>query len=189
MLTHKGTQTIKTERLILRRFTLEDAKPMFETWANDERVTKFMTWSPHGTLDVTEYLVDLWVKDYEKENCYNWVIELEGRIIGSISVVGIDDQSERAEIGYCSAFDCWGKGIMTEAAGAVIDFLFKEVNVNRIIITHATKNPGSGKVAKKCGLTLEGIQREHFKANNGEFLDIAILSILRKEWLKKETLR
>ena len=68
MLTHKGTQEIKTKRLRLRRFTHEDAKPMFETWANDERVTKFLTWEPHGTSDVTKYIVDLWVKDYEKDN-------------------------------------------------------------------------------------------------------------------------
>ena len=47
MITHKGTQTIHTERLILRKFTVEDAQAMFENWANDERVTRFLTWCPH----------------------------------------------------------------------------------------------------------------------------------------------
>ncbi len=182
MLTHKGTQEIKTERLILRRFTHADAKPMFETWANDARVTKFLTWIPHGTLKVTQEIVDSWVKDYEKDNNYNWVIELKGKTIGSISVVSIDENSERIEIGYCIGFDFWSKGIMTEAASAVIDFLFREVNVNRITITHAVKNPASGKVASKCGLTLEGVRREYLKSTWGEFLDIAVYSILRKEW-------
>lgn len=182
MLTHKGTQTLKTERLILRRFTHEDAKPMFETWANDARVSKFLTWEPHGNIEVTQGIVDSWVKDYDKADNYNWVIELEGKIIGSISVVRIDENSEFAEIGYCIGFDFWGKGIMTEAAKAVIDFLFSEVNVNRVTITHATKNPASGKVAQKCGLTLEGVKREYFKSTDGESLDIAIYSILRREW-------
>lgn len=182
MLTHKGTQTIKTERLILRSFTHEDAKPMFETWANDERVSKFLTWTPHGTLEVTQGIVDLWIKEYESLDKYNWVIELEGKIIGSISVVSIDENSERVEIGYCIGFDFWGNGIMTEAASAVIDFLFREVKVNRITITHAVKNPASGKVAKKCGLTLEGVRREFFKSTWGEFLDIAVYTILRREW-------
>lgn len=182
MLTHKGTQTLKTERLILRRFSHEDAKPMFETWANDARVSKFLTWEPHGNIEVTQGIVGSWVKDYDKADNYNWVIELEGKIIGSISVVRIDENSEFAEIGYCIGFDFWGKGIMTEAAKAVIDFLFSEVNVNRVTITHATKNPASGKVAQKCGLTLEGVKREYFKSNDGEFLDIAIYSILRREW-------
>ena len=74
---------------------------------------------------------------------------------------------------------------MTEAAGAVIDFLFREINVHRITITHATKNPASGKVAQYCGLTLEGVRREYFKSTFGEFLDIAVYSILRKEWENK----
>lgn len=182
MLTHKGTQEIKTERLTLRRFTPEDAKPMFDTWANDERVTKFLTWTPHGSIDVTEFVIGLWLKDYEKENSYQWAIEFEGKLIGSISVVCIDENSEFAEIGYCIGYDFWGKGIVTEATKAVIDFLFKEVNFNRIIIEHATKNPASGKVITKCGLTLEGVKREHFKSATGEFLDIAVYSILRREW-------
>lgn len=182
MLTHIGTQEIKTERLILRRFTHDDAKAMFETWANDERVTKFLTWEPHGNIETTQYIVDLWVKDYEKSDWYQWAIELDGRIIGSIGVVEIDERSERAEIGYCIGFDFWGKGYMSEATGAVIDFLFKEVNFNKIIIEHATKNPASGRVAQKCGLTSEGVKRQHFKSADGEFLDIASYSILRKDW-------
>lgn len=188
MLTHIGTQEIKTERLTLRRFTIEDAKPMFDTWANDKRVTKFLTWLPHGTLEVTESIVSLWIKDYEKADNYNWAIELEGKIIGSISVTEIDENSERVEIGYCIGFDFWGKGIMSEAAKAVIDFLFEKVNVHRVTITHATKNPASGKVAKHCGLTLEGVRREFFKSTCGEFLDIAVYSILRHEWQEKSSL-
>ena len=185
MLTHKGTQEIRTERLLLRRFRAEDAKRMFDTWANDERVTQFLTWTPHGSIDVTEYVIGLWLKDYEKESSYNWAIEFEGKLIGSIGCVETNERDECGEIGYCIAYDFWGKGIMTEATSAVIDFLFSEVNFHRIEILHATQNPASGKVAQHCGLTLEGIKREHFKSATGEFLDIAIYSILKKEWENK----
>ena len=188
MLKHTGTQEIKTKRLTLRRFTIEDAKPMFETWANDERVTKFLTWLPHGSLDVTKNIIEIWIKDYEKPSSYNWAIEFEGKLIGSISVTEIDENSERVEIGYCIGYDFWSKGIMSEAAQAVIDFLFEKVNVHRITITHATKNPASGKVAQHCGLTLEGVRREFFKSSFGEFLDIAVYSILRQEWQEKSSL-
>ncbi len=186
MLTHIGTQEIKTDRLILRRFKPEDAEAMFNTWANDERVTRFLTWEPHGTLEVTEYIIDLWVKDYEKENTYQWAIEFESKLIGSIGCVETSEGNECGEIGYCIGYDFWGKGIMTEAAKSVIDYLFSEVNLHRIEILHATQNPASGKVAHKCGLTYEGTKREYFKSASGEFLDIAIYSILRKEW---ETLK
>lgn len=182
MLTHIGTQEIKTERLLLRRFTYNDAKPMFDTWANDERVTKFLTWEPHGTLDVTKSIIDLWIKNYEKEDTYQWAIEFDNKLIGSIGCVDTSEKNESGEIGYCIGHDFWGKGIMTEAASAVIDFLFREVNFHRIEIFHATQNPASGKVAQHCGLAYEGTKREYFKSNWGEFLDIAVYSILRKEW-------
>jgi len=74
--------------------------------------------------------------------------------------------------------------IMPEAAGAVIDFLFSEVGFNRVGISHAVKNPASGRVAQKCGLTFEGTKREYFKASNGEFLDISDYGIIRREWKK-----
>ena len=189
MLTHVGTKEIKTERLLLRRFRAEDSKAMFDTWANDERVTRFLTWTPHGSIEVTDFLIGLWLNDYEKDNSYNWAIEFEGKLIGSIGAVQIDENSERAEIGYCIAYDFWGKGIVTEATKAVIDFLFEKVNLNKIIIEHATKNPASGKVAQKCGLILDGVNRQHFKSASGEFLDIATYSILKCEWQNQQNIQ
>ena len=74
------------------------------------------------------------------------------------------------------------KGFMPEAAKAVIDYLFAEIGVNRVGISHAVKNPASGRVAQKCGLTFEGTKREYFKASTGEFLDISDYGIIRSEW-------
>lgn len=187
MITHKGTQAIHTERLILRKFTVDDVKSMFENWANDKRVTEFLTWEPHGSLKVTQEIVTNWVKEYESESNYNWAIELNGKIIGSIGVVSLSEKDEAAELGYCSAFECWGQGLMTEAVRAVIGFLFFQVNVNRIVIEHAVKNPASGRVAQKCGFTHEGIMREAYKSPQGEFWDISKYAVLKKDWLKAQT--
>ena len=182
MLTHKGTQEIKTERLLLRRFTPEDAQPMFERWANDEQVTRYLTWDPHGTMEVTKERVAAWCAGYEKADFYLWAIELDGELVGSISVVNYDERSQRAEIGYCMGVAWWGQGVMTEAAGAVIDFLFAEVGCNRVEIDHLLENPASGRVAQKCGLTKEGVRREFFN-KNGVFHDDVIYAITRREWL------
>lgn len=185
MLTHKGTQTLATARLTLRRFTVEDADEMYKNWANDARVTRFLTWQPHTSPEQTKQLLTLWVSEYEKPDKYSWVIEFEHRAIGNISVVLCEEQSEVAHLGYCIGFDTWGKGIMTEAVRAVIDYLFGEVGFHRITICHALKNPASGKVAQKCGLTLEGTRRDAFKNFEGEFLDICDYGILRPEWEAK----
>ena len=182
MLTHKGTQTIRTARLTLRRFTVEDAQQMYDNWASDARVTRFLTWEPHVSPEATAELLSEWVAAYLAPSCYNWVMEYEGRCIGNISVVRCSDRSEYAELGYCMGCDYWNKGLMTEAAKAVIAFLFDEVGCHRVVIRHAVKNPASGRVAQKCGLTYEGTERKVFKSRDGEFLDIAGYSILRNEW-------
>ena len=64
MLNHKGTQIIHTNRLTLRPFTPEDAPAMFRNWANDPDVTKFLTWAPHGSVDVTNALLKSWCAEY-----------------------------------------------------------------------------------------------------------------------------
>ena len=182
MLTHKGTVPIKTERLLLRKFRVDDAQSMFDHWANDARVTRYLTWTPHTSPELTRQLLEDWCASYENADYYNWVIELAGEIIGNISAVRISERDEYAELGYCMGVDYWNHGIMPEAAKAVIDFLFAEVGVNRVEIRHAVKNPASGRVAQKCGLTFEGTKREFFKDASGEFHDVSYYGILRREW-------
>ena len=181
MLTHKGTNTINTKRLTLRRFTVEDAQQMYDNWAKDPRVTRFLTWEPHASPEVTAELLSEWSAAYISPSNYSWVMEFDGQCIGSISVVRYSDKHEYAELGYCMGYDYWNKGLMTEAVKAVIAFLFDEVGCHRIMIRHAVRNPASGRVAQKCGLTYEGTQREAFKNRDGEYLDIAFYSILKNE--------
>lgn len=184
MITHKGTKTLHTERLTLRQFTVDDAQAMFENWANDERVTRFLTWCPHESPEATKQLVTRWCAAYDQPSTYNWVMVYQGTPIGNIAVGSLNERSEWAELGYCMGFAYWNKGLMTEAAKAVIDFLFAEVGVNRIQISHAVKNPASGRVAQKCGLLFEGTRREYFKTSSGEFLDISHYGIVRRQWEK-----
>ncbi len=186
MLNHTGTLPIKTSRLTLRPFTRDDAEAMFQNWANDEDVCRFLTWQPHGSIDVTKQLLSLWCAEYGEPNKYNWLIEYDSTPIGNISAVLVSDKHEYACIGYCIGKQWWKQGLTTEAAKAVISFLFDRVGVNRIEISHATKNPASGRVAQKCGLTHEGTKRAYFKSKSGEFFDIAFYSILRDEWTPAE---
>ena len=93
MITHKGTQTIHTDRLILRKFTVDDAQAMFENWASDERVTRYLTWCPHESPEATRQLLELWCAAYENPSAYNWVMEYEGTPIGNISVVRLSENA------------------------------------------------------------------------------------------------
>ena len=86
MLNHKGTQTIETPRLILRKARMEDAEPMLRNWANDTEVTKFLTWPTHGNIEVTKKLLESWVGSYQRDDYYQWMIVLKeiNEPIGSI---------------------------------------------------------------------------------------------------------
>ena len=183
MLTHKGTQTIETSRLILRRAIREDAEPMFRNWASDPEVTKFLTWQPHECIDVTQKILESWLAEYEKNHYYQWMIVLKeiGEPIGSISVVRQNDRVEEAEIGYCIGGQWWHRGIMTEALTAVIEYLFTEVGMNRIAARHDSNNPHSGGVMRKCGMKYEGTHRACDRNNQG-ICDAAQYAILRSEW-------
>ena len=183
MPTHKGTQTIETSRLILRRAIREDAEPMFRNWASDPEVTKFLTWPAHSSIAVSEMVIGSWLQEYEKENYYQWMIVLKelGEPIGSISVVRQNDRVEEAEIGYCIGRPWWHRGIVSEALVAVIEYLFTEVGMNRVAARHDPNNPHSGGVMRKCGMKYEGTHRACDRNNQG-ICDAAQYAILRSEW-------
>ena len=168
MLNHKGTQTIETERLTLRRFTMADAEPMLRNWAGDDEVTKFLSWPTHQSLAETQAIVSKWITDDTAS--YKWAIVLNAHgpePIGNISVVRSDEGTRMAHIGYALSRQFWSMGVMTEALAAVIDFLFDEVGFNRIESRHDVENIGSGAVMRKCGMSYEGRSRQSHKNNQG----------------------
>lgn len=180
MLTHKGTQTIVTERLILRRFCLEDARAMYDNWASDDEVTKYLSWPTHTNIEITQWVMNDWVSSYEKEDFYLWAIEFEGQPIGSISVVGKDDDTLKAHIGYCIGKAWWHKGIMSEALKAVMDYLFDHVGMNRVEACYDPNDPNSGRVMAKCGMKYEGTHRQSGRNNQG-ICDEAFYALIKSE--------
>ena len=180
MLTHKGTQTIVTERLVLRRFRQEDAQAMFDNWASDDEVTKYLTWPTHTNVETSAWVVNDWVSSYEKDDYYQWAIEFEGQPIGSISVVDHRDDVGKAHVGYCIGRNWWRRGIMSEALKAVMDFLFDEVGMNRIEACHDPNNPNSGRVMTKCGMKYEGTHRQSGRNNQG-ICDEAFYALVKTE--------
>lgn len=182
---HLGTKKIETSRLVLRPFVREDARAMYENWASDPEVTKFLSWPTYRSVDTAHEILEIWTNQYADPVFYQWAIELKeiGEPIGSISVVNMDDRVDMMEIGFCIGSSWWGRGIMTEAFHAVIDFLFEEVGVQRIEAGHDPNNPASGAVQRKCGLKYEGTFRRSIRSNQG-ITDKVVLAILKEEWTK-----
>lgn len=183
MLNHQGTKKLETERLILRQFKIEDYVEMYNNWACEDAVTKFLTWQTHTNQDVTKSVLADWIPKYENKDFYNWAIELkeENRLIGNISVVSLREETLSAILGYCIGSKWWGKEIMPEAGKAVLKYLFEEVGFNRIAANHDKNNPKSGRVMQKIGMTYEGTLRSAGFCNQG-IIDDVRYSILKSEW-------
>ena len=186
-MTHQGTKPLESTKLLLRRFTAEDAGAMYQNWASDPEVSKYLTWPTHASVDVSTETLNSWLPQYENDNYYHWAIivkENGDMPVGSIGVVGQRDNTKRVEIGYCVGRQWWGQGIVSEAFNLLIAFFFEEVKANRIVAIHDTKNPASGRVMEKCGLTYEGMLRQHGYNNQG-VCDEAVWAILAQDYYTK----
>ena len=124
----------------------------------------------HASEEVSRSVLKEWIPQYDKPDFYLWAIvnhEYGPEPIGSISVVHHDDAIAMAHIGYCIGRRWWRKGITTEALQAVITFLFEHVGANRIEARHDPRNPNSGRVMQKCGMSCEGTMRQADWNNQG----------------------
>ena len=182
-LKHCGTQTLETDRLLLRRFVIDDADAMFQNWASDPEVTKYLTWPAHTSVKVSKAVLEDWVSSYSHENYYQWAITLKengNEPIGSISAVKLDDDISIVHIGYCLGRAWWHQRIMSEALKAVMDFFFDQVEANRIESLHDPRNPHSGMVMKNCGMKYEGTMRSSARNNQG-ICDACWYALLKSE--------
>jgi len=181
---HLGTKVLEDDRLILRRFRMDDAQAMFENWCGDPEVTKFLMWPPHESAETSKKVLGDWISRYAEDDFYQWAITLKedgDAPIGTIGVFREDDEVGMAHIGYSLGKRWWGQGIMSAAFRMVIVYLFAEVHANRIEARHDPRNPNSGKVMLKCGLKYEGTLREADRNNQG-VCDAAYYAILAKDY-------
>ena len=146
---NRGTQVIKTERLVLRPIRESDYNDVFE-FASKEEVAKYVSWNTHKSKEDSKALCKMWASQYENGERYHWAITMGGKMIGNIEVVKI--VNDCTYLGWQVDSALWNKGIMTEAALAVRDFLFNEVGFSALYATYITENIGSGRVMQKIGM-------------------------------------
>lgn len=173
---HKGTNTIETLRLVLRRFKAEDAEDMFHNWAGDPEVCKYLLWGPHKNAEASRKRIMQWVNNYDIDSSYIWAIELKAKnmAIGSISVELTYDSVFTCEVGYCIGRDYWNRGIMTEALRAIMHYLFYEVGYQQIQAKHDLLNPASGMVMQKAGMHFARYEYQAGVRRDGSYYDCAV---------------
>lgn len=182
MITHKGTQQLKTERLLLRKIQPDDAE-MIYMWMGDSEVCKYERWKPHPNADYSRgYIIEVF-DGYKSDCIYQWGLALNGILIGSVSIVGVNDFDQKAILGYCLAQKYWSNGYATEAVKAVLCYMFSEIGLNRIEASHSINNIASGRVLEKVGMFLEGQSKDYYYSNSG-FQDSRLFGVTKEQYLR-----
>ncbi|MBP3618171.1 MAG: GNAT family N-acetyltransferase [Lachnospiraceae bacterium] len=181
---HQGTKTLETERLLLRRFTIEDAVGFFQNVTSEPEVNRFLTWPLHESIEDTKKLLEGWVEQYANPERYCWAIVLKetDAVIGTIAAPTVKNRVEAVEVTYCIGSKWWGQGIVPESLQTVMKYMFEEVQANRIEAGFDANNPNSGRVMEKVGMQREGILRQAGRNNQGLF-DLVFYGILREDWI------
>ena len=109
-----------------------------------------------------------------------FAIVLDGTVVGAINL-RIDAEKETASLGYGLAREHWGRGLMLEAARAVVGWGFEERGLAKVYSTADLRNKRSWRVVEKLGMTREGLMRSH-RVFQGERTDEVYYGILRDEW-------
>ena len=183
MLTHVGTKTIETERLILRKFHYADNEAMRKYWVSDEEIQSLYSEPVYTTEEEVKGLLDKYISAYEREDYYRWaIIDKESQeCIGQIAYFLVDSRNHFAEIEYCIGSAFQRRGLATEATKALITFGFDEMNLHKVQICTKTINAPSKRVIEKCGFTYEGTLRDYFYMD-GQYVGRLYFSILKDEW-------
>lgn len=171
------------DRLKLRRFSVDDASAMFDNWASDENVARYVKWTAHKDVDETRGILSEWCGKYDTEPFYyQWCIELDGEPIGSISLFDVDVEKLSGEIGYCIGKRWWGKGITTKCVNVVCLFAFTEVGLDTLRIKHASENSASGAVARHNNFIYEKTEKDAIELHDGRKDDLVTYVLTKLHW-------
>ena len=174
----ESERILHTERLRLRPFEAGDAEAVTR-WCADDELRRYLANlpSPYTHADAVHFVTTI----ANDENAPHWAITSvdDGALVGSIGLHPCDPH-RRAMVGYWLGRPFWGKGLMTEALAAVIDWAFKGTRFERVFAHHDPRNAASGAVMRKAGMRYEGRLRSHFTVR-GEQRDADFWGILREE--------
>jgi ribosomal-protein-alanine N-acetyltransferase len=155
----KGQEHIETARLVLRKPTPADAEAVFQRYASDREVTKFLSWRCHQSIEETRTFLEYSEREWMQWASGAYLIESSEpvRLLGS---TGLHFETPVIAItGYVLAKDAWGYGYATEALSAIVD-LARTRGVGSLRASCHGENIASMRVLEKCGFVRE--QPDHY---------------------------
>ena len=156
----KPPDTLATPRLLLRLPILEDAEIIFNKYARDKQVLKFLIWRPHENVNTTSEFIHRCIQCWKDETAFPWIVirKCDNEMVGMLE---LRIEKNRAEVGYVIARPYWGNGYATEITKSVIKWAFSQRNIYRVWATCDIENLASARVLEKVGMQREGILRRY----------------------------
>jgi [ribosomal protein S5]-alanine N-acetyltransferase len=175
---------LETERFLLRAVAPEDTPAIFHIMS-DPRVMRYFGTLPMTAPEEADRRVQGITAAFEQRTGIRWAItsRADGQLIGTCGFWRLMAEHSRAEIGYELAPEWWGRGAMTEALGATLDFGFTSMGLHSLEAQIHPENTGSRRVLEKLGFVQEGYFREnYYDPVEARFTDTAVFSLLSAAW-------
>ncbi|MGF3102786.1 GNAT family N-acetyltransferase [Rossellomorea sp. DUT-2] len=152
--------------------------------SNRNHLRKWLLWvDKRRSPQDLEPIIPIWIRNYADNNGFDAGLRYQGELVGMIGLHYIDWKSKSTSIGYLLSEVAQGKGIITRAVSSLLNYLFIEMDLNRVEIQCAINNKKSLGIPERLGFKKEGITRD------GQWLydhyeDLVKYSMLRKDWVK-----
>ncbi len=174
--------TIATARLRLRWIEARDTEDLFSVFS-DRGLLRYWSSGPMSDLAEATALVARIRDGFRDGGLYQWGIATlaEDRLIGTVTLYGIDRANGRAEVGFILRASHHGLGYAREAVAAVVDHAFGALDLRRLEADVDPRNEASIRLLEALGFRREGVLRERWCVG-GEVADTLFLGLLRREW-------
>lgn len=184
---HSVPPSLPTRRLRLRRFRFTDARPLAEAVGQSfPELNQWLPWAQglYGLAEARIFIRDS-NRSWRRGKAFDFSVRLRSKapeIVGGVGIWHTSRAQKSGEIGYWIKSDLTGKGLATEAAGALLPLGFQDMGLHRILMRIAVGNHPSRRVAEKLGFSYEGTAREEIMVG-GKWMDHEVFSLLEREWM------
>jgi ribosomal-protein-alanine N-acetyltransferase len=177
--THIKPVILKGERIILKPVTLSGLND-FHEYSLCAKFYQYLEYPPFKNIDESEAYLKKLIERSKSPLQQYWFVKIikTGKVIGSFGVNNLNESRKSIEIGYGISPYYWGKGYFNESANLIIEYIFKELKIHRIVARTAAFNKASTSGLTKLGFTQEGIMRDYYKDYNGKRLDAVLFAKL-----------
>jgi len=177
-------QLIVDEDIVLKELELNDVESIFNTIVNERAYLD--EWLPFVEITKEISFTQMFVENYLESDRTDLtcVVLYQQQFAGIIGLKDADFDNKKTEIGYWLSESFQHKGIITRSAKILINYIFNEMDLNRVQLKAATENFKSQAVAERLGFTREGIERDGELHSRG-FVDLMVFGLLKRDWLNQ----